>query len=125
GDDATPLYVKTAILMTLRNEDPQRAVVRLQTIKRSLDATGEGAAFSYFLLSDTDIAEVAEAEERLVSAWAESDPDSARIVYRRRCDNVGFKAGNIRDFCERWGAAYELMLPLDADSLMSGEAILK
>lgn len=125
GDDATPLYVKIAILMTLRNEDPQRAVMRLETVKRSLDATGEGAAFSYFLLSDTNNAEVAAQEERIVAAWAASDPGGARIVYRRRSDNTGFKAGNIRDFCERWGAGYELMLPLDADSLMSGDAILR
>lgn len=125
GEDATPLYVKTAILMTLRNEDPQRAVTRLQTVKRSLDATGDGAAFSYFLLSDTNNSEVAELEERLVAAWAASDPDGQRIVYRRRSGNTGYKAGNIRDFCERWGAGYELMLPLDADSLMSGDAVLR
>ena len=39
--------------------------------------------------------------------------------------NTGYKAGNVRDFCTRWGAAFELMLPLDADSLMSGEAIVR
>lgn len=125
GDEAEPLHVKTAILMTLRNEDPQRAVTRLQTIKRSLDATGEGAAFSYFLLSDTDNPEIAELEERLVAIWRASEPDHAPIIYRRRSENTGFKAGNIRDFCERWGAGFELMLPLDADSLMTGETILK
>ncbi|MDP4593542.1 MAG: glucans biosynthesis glucosyltransferase MdoH [Beijerinckiaceae bacterium] len=29
----------------------------------------------------------------------------------------------MRDFCERWGAAYDFFLPLDADSLMTGETI--
>ncbi len=125
GDDATPLHISTAILMTLRNEDPARAIARLQTVKRSVDATGEGAAFAYFLLSDTNNPEVALAEERLVAAWQAVDPDAQRIVYRRRTDNTGYKAGNVRDFCERWGSDYELMLPLDADSVMSGEAILK
>ena len=125
ADDLTPLYVKTAVFMTLRNEDPKRAVARLQTIKRSLDATGEGATFSYFLLSDTNVAEVAELEEQLAAEWQASDPDGDRIVYRRRADNVGFKAGNVRDFCARWGDQFELMLPLDADSLMSGDAIVK
>ncbi|CFX26514.1 Glucosyltransferase MdoH [Candidatus Filomicrobium marinum] len=125
ADDLTPLYVKTAVFMTLRNEDPKRAVARLQTIKRSLDATGEGATFSYFLLSDTNVTEVAELEEKLAAEWQASDPDGERIVYRRRADNVGFKAGNVRDFCARWGDQFELMLPLDADSLMSGDAIVK
>ncbi len=31
----------------------------------------------------------------------------------------------MRDFCERWGGDFELMLPLDADSLMTGEAIVQ
>ncbi len=48
-----------------------------------------------------------------------------QVVYRRRAENTGYKAGNLRDFCERWGGDYELMLPLDADSLMSGETIVR
>ena len=125
GDADTPLFVKTAVLMTLRNEDPSRAISRLQTIKRSLDQTGFGKSYSYFLLSDTNDPAVAEAEERLVADWKASTADGPRIIYRRRLDNTGFKAGNVRDFCERWGGQYDLMLPLDADSLMSGEAIVK
>ncbi|KUO54185.1 MAG: glucosyl transferase family 2 [Alphaproteobacteria bacterium BRH_c36] len=125
GDLDTPLFVKTAVLMTLRNEDPARAIARLKTVKESLDRTGHGKAYSYFILSDTNVAEVAHAEERLVIEWQASTADSDRIVYRRRTDNSGFKAGNVRDFCERWGAGYDLMLPLDADSLMSGNAIVR
>ena len=120
-----PLYVRIAVLMTLRNEAPERAVARLQIIKRSLDATGEGTAFSYFLLSDTSIPEVAEQEASLAAAWQAIDPDGSRIHYRRRPDNTGYKAGNVREFCERYGSCFELMLPLDADSLISGEAIVK
>ncbi|MEQ1670101.1 MAG: glucans biosynthesis glucosyltransferase MdoH [Hyphomicrobium sp.] len=123
ADGLAPLATRTAVLMTLRNEDPSRALLRLKTVKTSLDATGEGSAFSYFILSDTDRADVAAAEERLVDTWRAVDADRNRIVYRRRTDNTGFKAGNVRDFCERWGADYELMLPLDADSLMTGGAI--
>ncbi|MDX2288857.1 MAG: glucans biosynthesis glucosyltransferase MdoH [Hyphomicrobiaceae bacterium] len=126
GDEPTPLAINTAILMTLRNEDPARAFARLKTVKASVDATGEGHRFSYFLLSDTNKPDVAAAEERLIAEWKVADPAAAdRLTYRRRELNTGFKAGNVRDFCERWGAAYELMLPLDADSLMSGEAIVK
>ena len=125
GGVPTPVTIKTAILMTLRNEDPARAIRRLRTVKASVDATGEGEAYSYFILSDTNDPEVAKREEAEIAAWRESEPDRDRIVYRRRTDNTGFKAGNVRDFCDRWGADYELMLPLDADSLMSGEAIVR
>src|SRR5690606_4411731 len=68
---------------------------------------------------------VAAAEEAAIAAWKAEDADGARITYRRRTDNTGYKAGNVRDFCTRWGRDFELMLPLDADSLMSGEAIVR
>lgn len=120
---AAPLTQTTAVLMTLRNEDPVRAVARLRIVKDSLERTGEGARFSYFLLSDTDRAAIAGAEERAVAAWRADDP-TLRLVYRRRASNDGFKAGNVRDFCLTYGRDFDLMLPLDADSLMTGEAIV-
>jgi membrane glycosyltransferase len=125
GDLPTPITTKTAIFMTVRNEDPARAIRRLQTIKASVDATGQGGAFSYFILSDSTLADVALAEEKAVAAWQAADADGDRIVYRRRTDNAGFKAGNVRDFCERWGRDFELMVPLDADSVMAGGTIVK
>jgi membrane glycosyltransferase len=125
GDDPAPLLIKTAILMTLRNEEPARAILRLRTVKTGLDASGEGHTFSYFVLSDTNDPAVAAAEDQAIAAWRAEDPDRDRITYRRRTDNAGYKAGNVRDFCERWGKDYELMLPLDADSLMSGVAIIR
>jgi membrane glycosyltransferase len=124
GEGDAPITVRTAIFMTLRNEDPARAIFRLRTVKGSVDATGFGAAYDYFLLSDTSDEAVAAREETLAAEWTREIGDAARIVYRRRTDNVGYKAGNVRDFCERWGDRYELMLPLDADSLMSGETIV-
>ena len=87
ADNPEPLSLKTAVLMTLRNEDPSRALLRLQTVKASLDATGEGGAFNYFVLSDTDQADVASAEQDRVEAWRAADSDRDRIVYRRRLEN--------------------------------------
>jgi membrane glycosyltransferase len=120
-----PLGITCAVLMTVRNEDPARAILRLRTLKSSIDATGQGTAFSYFVLSDTSDPEVAAAEERAIALWKAADADRDRIFYRRRPDNAGFKAGNVRDFCARWGDDYALMLPLDADSLMSGEQVVR
>ena len=126
ADGVAPLNVSTAVLMTLRNEDPARAFARMQTVKASIDATGEGAHFSWFILSDTNEADVAAAEERSFAEWkANAGSDAARLFYRRRTDNAGYKAGNLRDFCARWGGGHDFMLPLDADSLMDGKTILR
>ena len=126
ADNAAPLTVKTAVLMTLRNEDPARAFARMRTVKESLDATGEGARFSWFILSDTNDDVVAALEERQFETWKVAvGADTARLFYRRRADNEGYKAGNLRDFCARWGGEFEFMLPLDADSLMDGKTILR
>ena len=45
------------------------------------------------------------------------------IYYRRRAQNTARKSGNIEDFCNRWGAEYDFMLVLDADSLMTAETL--
>ena len=50
---------------------------------------------------------------------------NAHIYYRRRRKNSSRKAGNIADFVTRWGGHYPHMLVLDADSVMSGNAIVR
>jgi len=125
ADEPGPLLVRTAVLMTIRNEMPARAFRRLAVVADSLRATGHGASFSYFILSDTGDPVIAAAEEAAVAAWRRAAGEGLQISYRRRAANTGFKAGNLRDFCETWGRDYELMLPLDADSLMSGAEIVR
>jgi hypothetical protein len=125
GERTDPLRLKTAVLMTLRNEDPARAFARLKIVKRSIDETGEGEPFGYFILSDTSSPEVAAAEEAAFAAWRRELADPERVTYRRRETNTGFKAGNVREFCEADGRDYDLMLPLDADSLMTGPAVVR
>ena len=121
---AGPVPARTAILMTIRNEEPARAFSRLRRMKTSLDGTGEGGSFAWFILSDTNDPAIAAQEEAEFAAWRKAD-EAAALHYRRRTDNKGYKAGNIRDFCERWGADFDFMLTLDADSLMDGETILR
>jgi membrane glycosyltransferase len=123
GDGDEPIRVKVAVTMFMRNEDPRRALRRLAEIRRSLDETGQGAQFELFALSDTNDPAVAEEEERV---FAEMKPLlGATARYRRRAKNEAWKAGNVRDFLRRWGDDYDLYLPLDSDSLMSGRAILR
>ncbi|WP_246102584.1 glucans biosynthesis glucosyltransferase MdoH [Methylobacterium terricola] len=125
GEEDTPLHLATAVVMTLRNEDPARALARLALVRESLERTGRGAAFRYHVLSDSDDPAAIRAEEAGVAAWRAGLPEreAARIHYRRRPDNTGYKAGNLQEFCA--GSDADLMLPLDADSLMTGPAILR
>jgi membrane glycosyltransferase len=39
--------------------------------------------------------------------------------------NTAFKAGNIRDFCDRWGSNHTFAVTLDADSFMQADAVLR
>ncbi|HLL29105.1 MAG TPA: glucans biosynthesis glucosyltransferase MdoH [Xanthobacteraceae bacterium] len=123
--DGDSILSRVAILMTIRNEDPRRAFKRLRTVKASLDATGFGDQFDYFILSDSSDAGVIAAEQAAYETWRAEFSNPERLIYRVRKSNVGFKAGNLRDFCERWGKNYEIMVPLDADSLMTGAAIVR
>ncbi|MEQ8966968.1 MAG: glucans biosynthesis glucosyltransferase MdoH [Azospirillaceae bacterium] len=123
--DAGALVDRTAIVMATYEEDPAAVTARLQAIHESVARTGHLAAFDFFLLSDTRDPERAVAEE---AAWADlvrRTGGHGRIFYRRRAENTGRKAGNIAEFCRRWGAAYEHMVVLDADSLMSGATLVR
>ena len=121
--ETLPVTGRTALTMFLRNEPPEPSFARLLEMRRSLDATGWGAQFDIFVLSDTDEPEVAEAEARCFDALR--DRLGPNAVYRRREDNTGYKAGNVRDFLRRWGGRYDYFLPLDTDSLMSGAAMVR
>ena len=46
---------------------------------------------------------------------------AASIFYRHRPENTARKSGNIDEWVTRFGADYECMLILDADSLMTGD----
>lgn len=122
SDDA-PLTARIAVVMALRNEDPERAFARLRSMREDVARSGAGGHVAWFVLSDTNRDDIAAAEESLFGAWrAEAGP---RVHYRRRSDNAGFKAGNIRDFVERSGDDFDLMLVLDADSLLGAATILR
>ena len=126
GDVEEPLKTRTAVLMTLRNEDAPRAFARLRQVAQSVEETGHGDAFSYFVLSDSSHPAAMKAEQAEFAAWQAASPGLVgKITYRRRISNEGYKAGNLRDFCEKQGQGFEFFLPLDADSVMDGATILR
>lgn len=120
-----PIEARVAVVMCVRHEDPARVVRRLDAVSRSLDATGWGERFDVFVLSDSQRPEAVAQEEATFAQWRAGLARPERVTYRRRTSNEGFKAGNIRDFVLRQGADYDVMITLDADSVMSGEAILR
>ena len=120
----TPLTSRTAVVMPIYNEAPSRVFASLQTIYEEIQASGRGQHFDWFFLSDTTNPDIWIAEERAFIAMRERLGPNARIYYRHRAKNTARKAGNIAEFVSTWGGAYEHMVVLDADSLMTADAIL-
>src|SRR5690606_23710801 len=116
---------RTALLMPTYNEDPERLLAGLQAIHESLAATGQSDRFDFFVLSDTRRPEIQRAERAAFEALRARLRDGARVFYRLREDNRERKAGNISDWVRRWGGAYPRFLILDADSLMTGDTIVR
>lgn len=115
----------TAIVVPIFNEDPEAVVHHLKAIEKSLAEMGRDEAFEFFLLSDTQDPQLAEQEQNAFLSWQRASTRPSRLTYRRRTDNKRRKVGNIEDFCEHWGNRFKYMIVLDADSLMSGKAILR
>ena len=120
-----PIVASTAILVCVRNEMPERVARHLELILQGLDSSGVGGRFHIYVLSDTNDAVIASAEQARFEALGAAWRGRIALTYRRRDSNEGFKAGNIEDFCARYGARHEFALPLDADSFMSARAILR
>ncbi len=115
---------ESALLLPTYNEDPQRVMARVQAIHESVAATGQGARFDFFVLSDSTDPDIWVAEEAAyLDLLARTGSD--RIFYRHRVDNIGRKAGNIAEWISRFGGRYAQMIVLDADSLMTGDAVLR
>ena len=124
-NDAT----RTAIIMPICNEDVRTVFAGLRATCESVAQTGHVQAFDVFVLSDSNIPAIQKAER---AAWENlraqlaSQPDQPQIevYYRLRQRRTDRKAGNVADFCRRWGKDYSYMVVLDADSVMSGDCLV-
>ena len=121
--DDGPLTTRTAVVMPVRNENPDAVFARLGAVAASLEATGHAGDFALFLLSDSSWPDIAAEEERLCAGWRSRS--GLPLHYHRRPVNHRYKAGNIEEFCDRAGDGFDHMVLLDADSLMSGGAIVR
>ncbi|MGB5540805.1 MAG: glucans biosynthesis glucosyltransferase MdoH, partial [Gammaproteobacteria bacterium] len=120
----TPL-ARTAVIIPVYHEPIDRSFRGIRAIFRSLQATGQLEHFDFHILSDSRDPNVWLAEQ---AAWFQlcQELDAANhLFYRRRTVNLRYKSGNVADFLRRWGRYYEYMIVLDADSVMSGETLVR
>ncbi len=119
------LSSKTALVMPIRNEDPKKAVSCLGTTLNSLTLTNSLSAFDAYILSDTDKPDLLQSEKDLCKQLNQNLSTDINLYYRHRTLNAGHKAGNIADFCQRWGNNYDFMIVLDSDSIMEGDTLVE
>lgn len=115
----TGATTKTALVFPVYREDLEAIGETIR--KLSAQLAREKDRFTVFILSDTPEAERGAWEEGVVENLRRHCP--LDIIYRRRLENSGKKAGNIWDFCARWSAEYHYMVVFDADSEMGAEII--
>ncbi len=116
--------LRTALVMPIYNEDPLRTTLALQAMAEDLAATGHAEGFEIVVLSDSTQADAWIRESLAIARLREALQGRMPVWYRRRWNNAARKAGNVQEFVERWGARYECMVVLDADSLLSAGTLL-
>lgn len=112
-----------ALVMPVYNESPASTTGSLIAIAEDLARIGETAGFEIFILSDTTDPEIWPLETAAVTRLKQRVAEHLPVWYRHRHRNTDRKSGNVQDFVTTWGARYETMLVLDADSLMTAETI--
>lgn len=124
-DGGEPMLATTAIVMPAFNEDVSRVFEGLRVVFRSVQETKQLEHFDFFVLSDSNQPNQWIQEE---VAWAELCKQVGgfgKIFYRKRRQSINKKAGNVADFLRRWGRRYRYMIVLDADSIMTGRALVQ
>ncbi len=120
-----PITTRTALLFPVYHEDPARIAGTVQAISLELESMGSAAGFDVYILSDTRDESDAAAEERAYRALRHRLKDTVPVFYRRRRENRGRKAGNIKDWVRRFGGGYQHFVVLDGDSVMSGTTLVR
>ncbi len=116
---------RTALLMPVYHEDAEQVGARLFPMLQSLARSGQLALFDLFILSDSRDPERVRAEQEVWARLRTQFAGVCGVFYRNRAENHGRKAGNIAEFCRRWGGRYPYIVVLDADSVMAGSTLLQ
>jgi membrane glycosyltransferase len=126
GDPDTPIAgSRTALVMPVYNEDPARTTAGLQAMAEALAQLGAAQHFELVVISDSTNVDAWISESLAVDELRRTLREVIPVWYRRRWHNPGRKAGNVEEFVKRWGARYDYMVVLDADSLMSASTLVE
>lgn len=117
--------VSVAVVMPIYGEDIEEVCIRIETVYNSLNNEKNFENYDIFILSDTRDLDKWVMEEEAYLRLCQRLSAFGKIFYRRRKLNLNKKSGNIADFCRRWGNKYKYMIVLDADSLMTGQALVQ
>ncbi|MGV6848879.1 MAG: glucans biosynthesis glucosyltransferase MdoH [Marinibacterium sp.] len=120
-----PDRLRVALLMPVYNEVPWYVLGNARSMLDDLQARGGGHDFAVFVLSDTRDPDIALQEQAAVAAMRATLAPGQHLYYRRRAQNTDRKVGNLTDWLRNWGGDWDAMLVLDADSLMTGRAIVR
>jgi membrane glycosyltransferase len=126
-------------VMPVCDESVERVFAGLRAVRASLARAGALPSFDLFILSDSTDPDLWVDEEEAWAHWkrdteqvsrgepklSEDEPAGGGIFYRHRRVRRKRKSGNVADFCRRWGRRYRYMVCLDADSVMSGECLVR
>jgi len=120
---------RTAGIMPSWTENVATVFAGLRATCESLAATGALSLFDIYVLSDTADPALRDAEQQAWQRLRQTLGDSpvgagGRVFYRWRRRRTRRKAGNVADFCRRWGSHYRYMVVLDADSIMHGDTLV-
>lgn len=115
--------VRTALLFPVYREEAAAVAATIEAMCQEIAAANARDRFDVFILSDTQDAGERAAERRVYAKLRAATDVQVYVRWRRL--NLGKKAGNIRDWIERFGAAYPYFIILDADSIMSLESLLR
>jgi membrane glycosyltransferase len=116
---------RTAIVFPIYHEEVERAFAGVRSTYTDLKRTGASDHFELFVLSDSRDPDIWLQEQEAWYRVCDALDAHGRIHYRRRVVNLNRKTGNLGDFLRRWGRRFRYMVVMDADSLMSGETMVR
>lgn len=119
-----PNPLSVALLVPIYNEVASDVFGNAAAMLDDIARQDTAHQFTLFILSDTRDERIAAQEERAFQALSlQTAACEIPVHYRRRPQNTDKKVGNLVDWITGWGAAFEAMVVLDADSLMTGRSI--
>lgn len=102
-----------AVLWLICGEPPEAIAAYIRALQKDLATTGQAKQCQIFVLSDTQDPAKRQAEATAFAALRD------QIIYRNRSQPNGRKPGNLHDWAREYGAHFDTMLVLDADSHIS------